>query len=512
MTTLALATLDFAAIALYVGLLVASGILLSRKQADTEDYFLADRKMPAWAVAISVLATATSAATFIGGPQQAYAENLTYLSATIGSVLAACLVAFVLLPAFYRLAVTTVYELLADRFGEPARVAGTLMFMLGRLMASGVRIFIAAHALAFVVTGALEPGAIAWSVVALVIVGVLYTVWGGIATVIWTDVIQTVVFIGAVAIAFLVLLFAVNDQTGSLTNTLQQLGELEDPEGNPKSTLLSLSTDISQDFTLWTAIIGFTLFNAAAYGTDQDLAQRLLTCKTPGRAAKSMIAASLLGLPVTALFMVIGLLLHLYAPTSPDNFEAGEGVKPFLYFITEGVPAGVGGLLVAGVFAAGLSSLDSALNALSSTFVTDIYRKLAPNKSKAHELRVARIGVAGWGIALGAFALLCVWIRSGDDSSTLLAFALNIMTYPYSGLLGVFLTATLTRRGSTASALAALITGPIVVLAFEHLINAPDPDEGFVLAFPWRLTLGVIASFLVCIIAPGKSPPTRSEQ
>ena len=483
---------------------MVTGVLLSKKQSGTDDYFLASRKMPAWAVAISVLATATSAATFIGGPQQAYAGDLTYLSATLGSILAACLVAYFLLPLFYRHAVTTVYELLEYRFGPSAQTAGTLMFMLGRLMASGARIFIAAHALAFVVTGTIEPSAIAWSVVALVIVGVLYTVWGGIATVIWTDVVQTVVFIGAVAVAFVVLLLAVNDQTGSLSNTLDAIS-LKDADGQSKSTILSFSLDPAKDFTLWTALIGFTLFNAAAYGTDQDLAQRLLTCRSSSRAARSMMTAALLGLPVTALFMTIGLLLHVYAPTSPSQFDSGTGVKPFLQFITQGVPPGVGGLLVAGVFAAGLSSLDSALNALSSTFVTDIYRKFAPSTPPEKELRVARIGVVAWGVLLGAFALGCVFIRSeSESSSTLLTFALSVMTYPYSGLLAVFIVAALTNRGSTASVIAALIVGPIVVFSIEHIIN--DPIDGPMIAFPWRLTVGVIASFFVCVAAPGNRP------
>ncbi len=469
--------------------------------------------MPAWAVAISVLATATSAATFIGGPQQAYKGDLTYLSATLGSILAALLVSFLLLPHFYKHAVTTVYELLAHRFGEPARTAGTLTFMLGRLMASGARIFIAAHALAFVVTGTLDPSAIAWSVVALVIVGVLYTVWGGIATVIWTDVVQTVVFIGAVAVAFIVLLFAVNDQTGSFANTIDAIA-VKDTDGQSKSTILSFSFDPSINYTFWTALVGFTLFNAAAYGTDQDLAQRLLTCKSSSHAARSMITAALLGLPVTALFMVIGLLLHVYAPTSPTRFDAGEGVKPFLYFITEGVPPGVGGLLVAGVFAAGLSSLDSALNALSSTFVTDIYRKIAPNKSPRHELRVARLAVVAWGVLLACFALGCVFVRSGADAnSTLLDFALSVMTYPYSGLLAVFLAATLTRRGNTGSAVSALLIGPAIVLSSEHILN-PRLATAYdiTLAFPWRLTLAVIASFLVCIALPSKHPALKPNQ
>jgi len=484
-----LSPLDWAAVAGYGLVLVLTGLWLNRKQNKTEDYFLAGRSMPGWAVAVSVLATSLSAATFLGGPEQAYRGDLRYLSASLGGIIAALIVAWLFLPAFYAQGVITVYQLLQRRFGHAAQTAASAMFMLGRLFASGARIYIAAHALAFVALGGIELHNLMLASIILAAVGVAYTVTGGIATVIWTDVVQTIIFIGAVIVAASVLFVRVMDQTGGLSPAIHAL------RSSNKLTALSISLNPSQTYTLWTALIGFAILNLAAFGTDQDLAQRLLTCKSRAHAAGAMIGSVIVGIPVTALFMSIGLLLFLYEPTNPATLGKTHGVQAMLSFMTSDVPTGVAGLLIAGLFAAGLSSLDSALNALASTFVNDLYRPRHPAATDKHLLRISRIAVVSWGAALGIVACACAWWQS-TSNATLLDFALAVMTFAYAPLAAVFLCALLTKRGTSTTAIAGLATGLVLTVAMEILNQQLNPIHQ--IAFPWRLTIATACSFAVC--------------
>ncbi|MDX2115881.1 MAG: sodium:solute symporter [Planctomycetota bacterium] len=516
---------DWIVLIAYFALLVGTGVWLSRRVSDARDYFLAGRAMPAWAVSISVLATSLSAATFIGAPQQSYEGDLTYLSAILGTIVASLVVSVFFIPAFYRHNVSTVYELLETRFGTSARRASSGMFMIGRIFASGARVYIAAHALSFILFGDIAPGHLLIAVVALTAAGILYTIAGGIETVIWTDVIQTCVFVAAIVGAVIVLMNRIPADTGEIFRALTTAGD----GGKSKLTVVSLSTDPAVPFTLWTALTGFTLFNIAALGTDQDLVQRMLTCRSAGRASWSVISSQLIGVPVVLVFMVLGLLLYVLYQR-PDlmgaaatGTEAPLGKQVFLQFIITQMPQGMSGLMIAGLFAIALASFDSALNAMSSTFVSDFYRPRRPGLPEAHYLRVARLGVVGWGLVLGGFAALCVWWQHAtSERTTLLEFALGVMVYAYTGLLAVFLCALLTRRGSTRSVLTALATGFLVTLALEPAVltwwtslaeatrATPGVDDGFRLgelrlAFPWRMVVATGLALVVCLASPGKA-------
>jgi len=501
MHTLALSAPDWGVIGLYALLLVGSGIWLARRPEDASGYFLAGRRMPAWAVAVSTLATSLSAATFVAAPDQAYRGDLTYLIASIGGVIAAIVVAWLFLPAMYARGVTTVYEILGQRFGTGAHRTASVLFLLGRVCASGARVYIAAHALAFIVFGDISPGGIVISTWIIVAVGILYTVFGGIATVIWTDVIQTIVFLLAVLVAVVYLAMNLG------VDASEALRITREADGGSKLKVLSLSIDPAETFTLWTAIVGFALLNIGAYGTDQDLAQRLLTCKNKSHAARSLIWAVLGGLPVTALFMLFGLLLYVQDVAATGS-PSGESVESMMRFITGGaavsLPAGIGGLMIAGLFASGLSSIDSALNAMSSSFVTDLYKPIAKPKDDRTILRVARTSVVVAGVVLGLFASSCIWIHQQEDS--LIDFALIVMTFAYAGLVGVFACALLTRRGGPRSAVAGMLAGLLVmaVLIIDPFQIVPEWLAG--LAYPWKLTLGVAASFLISLCGSARTP------
>ncbi len=513
------ATLDWAVLLGYLVLLVVTGFLFTRRQKTTEDYFLAGRRMPAWAVAASILATALSAATFIGGPQFAYGKDLSYLAANIGGLLAILFVAFFIVPACYARKLTTVYELLDDRFGRTTRRAAGVMYMLGRTLAIGARGYIGALPASLIIWGDLAPAHIATAVIVLTAVGVLYTIVGGISTVIWTDVIQVCVLVIAAVAALWILLDLIPLGLGGIVHELHAGPETIPVPGEPlplpfhsKLTTIDLSFDFTNPYTLWSVLIAFTAFTLGSYGTDQDMVQRMLTCKNALAGASSAVFGILVGIPVTALFLAIGLLLYIFfqrpdimADAAP-GYEVYDSRKVFLSFILREMPVGLSGLMIAGLFAAGLSSVNSTLNAMSATLIEDFYKPLKPGRSDRHYLAVSRGAVVFWGVMIAAVGCLSIiWQRA--EGSTLLDFALGVMAYAYAGLVAVFLSATLTKRGNTASALAAFAVGLAAVTILQPGIWSRLTGEPMTIAWTWRFFIATALAFLTCQLG---SPPNRA--
>ena len=469
---------DWLVLLAYLAIVIFIGVVASRRGAGSDEYFLAGRSMPVWAVAISVLATSQSAATFVGGPQQAFAGDLTYLSANLGGLIAVVVVAWFFLPAFYRARVTSIYELLGRDLGTGAQRAASATFMVGRVFASGARLFIFAIPFALVAFGDIHRGALLGSIWIIAIAAAVYTLAGGIRAVIWTDVLQAVVYVGSVCVALVLLWKKIALPPGEVLSTLRNAGKL---------TVIDAGWSWSRPWNLWAVIFGLSLLNVAAFGTDQDLTQRMLTCRSARRGSASLLLSWVLGLPVVGIFLGVGLLLYLHAPD-------GDGKRVFVDFIVQEMPAGLRGLMMAGLFAAAMSSLDSALNAMAATTVRDFYRPLGGRA----EARASRIAVVVWAFALAGFASFCVWWhdRSGDQ---LINFALGVMVFAYSGLLGVFLTVLFTKRGSAASAVAALVTGFVAVL----LLRLTPLSLG------WQMLAATALSFAVCCIFACRPSPAN---
>jgi SSS family transporter len=545
-----LGVLDWTVIGGYLALLLVSGIWFARREpSGAREYFIANRRMPAWAVSFSVIASALSVATFIGVPESVFKGNMTFLSTTIGTVIAVAVVAGFFIPAFYAANVTTVYDLLERRYGAPTKKAASAAFMVGRVFASGARVYIAAIPLAMVLFGVeaeTDSSRLVMAIAALTVVAVLYTLIGGIASVIWTDVLQTIVLVGAAVGAVIVLLHRIPAPIDQIYTALRET----DPNGNAKSSIMLVGLapgsprwgfNPSQTYTLLTAVFGFSLINMAAYGTDHDLAQRMLTCKSAIRGSRSAWTAILLNVPITMLFMVIGLLLFVYYRRW-DLMGGRDALPPlpagrqaFPNFILSDMPAGLSGLMLAGLFAAGLGSLNSAINAMAATFINDFYMARWRGRSERHYLIAGRWATAGWGLVIGGFAVACIFWMKANPKTTLIDFALGVMTFAYSGLLAVFLGAIFTKRGNTATALAALVTGFLVIVLFQPVVWAhisgvlgrepPATAAGddlvggwrledlkhqypwLALAYPWQMLIGTALAFAVCCVG---NPTTES--
>lgn len=517
----------------YCGVLVATGIWFSKREAkNTNEYFLAARRMPMWAVAVSIIATSLSAATFIGAPEQSYRGDMTYLSTNIGGVIAVVVVAVFFIPAFYRHNCTSIYELLEKRFGPGAKRPASAAFMIGRVFASGARVYIGAIPFAMILFGpskAGEPLYLIISIGLLCAAGIFYTFIGGIASVIWTDVIQTGVLVTAVGAAIVLLFVKIDVPIGEMWSFLAAAG----PGGSSKLTVLKSGLgpfDPSANFTLLTAVFGFALLNVAAYGTDHDMVQRMLTCKSAAQGSKSVLVSIAIGIPLVTMFLTVGLLLYVFyngrslADLQPVIGEvtgdpaitvqpaAPRSDQVFLDFIITHMPPGLAGLMLAGLFAAGIGSLNSAINAMAATFIKDFYQKWFPpsdSRDEKHYLSMSRFAVIGWGLVLGGFAVLCVYWKESSPQTTLIGLALSVMTFAYAGLLAVFLTALFTRRGSVRSVIAALITGFVVIALLQPVVwkawtgaifGDGSSIAAFSLAFPWHMTIGTAIAFAVCCL------------
>ena len=511
-------SLDWLVFLAYGAILLLSAWWVNRKKATSSaDYFLGGNAMPMWMVSISVLATSQSAATFLGGPDMGYRGDLSYLATNIGAFIAALFVAFYLIPKFYQYKVFTVYELLEQKIGPRAKKHAGIMYLFGRVFASGARLYMAAIAVAMIIFGDIAAENIVYSTIIITVIGLLFSVFGGVRSVIYSDVIQAVVYISAAVFVIYFLVIAIPADFSTIVAALQDPAVTT--EGfiqTSKLTLLNFNLDFSSAgmFGFWSSITGFLLLNIAAFGLDQDMTQRVLTCKTAKEGSKAMLLSVVLVLPVMLLFLVIGLLLFLFyqrpdlmgegAATAMTSFE-GAKVTVFMSYVLNQIPAGVRGLVTIGIIAAALSTLNSGLSSMSSVLVQDLYRPFNLNKGRQfadnHYVKAGKVSMIIVAIALASMAILCFYWQQYTDTP-LLAFALSVMLFSYSGLLGVYFTALFTKRGSEHSVTAALITGFVITLLFQPYIQTlylPAPLV-FDLAFTWKLCIATFISTLVCLL------------
>ena len=452
--------LDYGILAGYAGLLVLIGVRAQRAQQIESEFTLGARNMPTWAVLCSMTATELSAATFIGVPHAAYTGDWSYLQLAVGSLVAKAVLAKKVIPLYRKLGIVTVYGFLRERFGSLAQRSAAVCFLGGRLLASGARLFIAALALS-----AVTDVPLAWAVVSCGLIAGIYTVAGGIRAVIWTDTVQVILLlVGALAVLFL-LIDASPQGYASLTNWAG---------ADERTRILHLTPLFSwtDGRALGTALVGAFFLTLATHSTDHDMVQRLLTTRSRTGGSYALVGSALLNFPLTLVFLLIGTgLAHFYA--SPPDYPIEDHARILPIFALHELPSGLRGLLFTGLFAAAMSSLDSAICALATTWTHDI--RPAPS-NHSNPLRRVQLSSLALTILLVASALGMAkyheLLADRGTSLNLVEFALSSMTILYGGLLGIFaLGVTTKNRGSPASTVTGLIAGGLAGLAlFLHPI------------------------------------------
>ena len=491
-------TLDWSIFGAYFLVLTVTSVLLSRMQVkSTRDYFVGGNAVPMFAVAMSVLATSQSAATFLGGPEYSYGKDLTFIGFYFSAFLAVIFVAYVLIPKFYAIKAVTVYELLEVRYGEKAKKQAGIMFLIGRLFASGARLYIGALAISMILFLDITAYHVAISIAILMFGALAYAYFGGVKSVIFSDIIQAITYIGAGIAVLIYLYITINADFTTVVNTL---------EADNKLRLLDWS--LSGGFSVWALLGGWFLLNIAAYGLDQDMTQRALTCKDSKSAQKALMVSIYITIPVAILFLFIGLLLYLFyqhpelsglSTEVVQKFE-GEKITIFMYYILNEMPEGMRGLVTVGAVAAALSSSNSVLGAMSSVAIEDLYRPWKEKqgvKDEMHYVKAGRNAVLFFAVALSLMAMLSYYWQRYTELP-LLSFALGVMAFAYTGLLGVFGAAIFTKRGSATLVPFSLLAGFMTVLLLQPYVLGAVLD--FKLGFAWQILGGTLVAFGVMML------------
>ncbi len=459
-------TFDLVVLVTYLVGTTVWGAWLGRGQKGGTDYFLGSRSLPWGAVMLSVVATETSTLTFLSIPGVAYVGSMTFLQLTLGYVVGRTVVALVLLPAYFRGELSTAYALLESRFGTGARRFTSAIFMVTRLLADSVRLFATAIPLALI-TGWPYPVSIA----VIGVLTVIYTYYGGIKAVVWVDVVQMVLYLGGALVAIFALQGLVSGGWGGIVAAAGEAGKL---------TTLDLSFDLSTPYTLWAGVLGGGFLSMASHGTDQLIVQRLLTCRNLRSSQRALIGSGVAVIVQFLLFLAVG--LGLWAFYQGRYFERSDEI--FALFIVEQLPPGVTGLLIAGVFAAAMSSLSSSINSLASATAYDYWAPLAgAGADEGRVLRAGKVFTLVWAGLLIAGAVVFIPLSRGTSA---VEVALAVASLVYGGLLGAFALGVLTRKPGQGAVIVGIAAGVGGVTLFQGAM-----------AWPWYALVGTVVTFVV---------------
>lgn len=457
---------DYAVLAIYAGVVIGVGLWAGRRERDTHDYFLGGRRQH-WLVAcLSLLATEISALTFVSVPGGAFGGDCRYLQFYVGSVLARLAIAAFLLPAFYGGQVTTVYEYLGQRFGPWTRTTATLFFFASRLLGSGYRLLACCVAL-WVVTG----WPLEWIIAGTVLAVLVYTTFGGIKAVMFTDVVQALLILGGPMLCIAFLLQHLEGTAFALWSAAAEAGKLH---------VFHFTLDLRDETGFYLIVVHSFFQTFAALGTDQDLTQRLLTCPDLRRSRRSLLVNAVAVFPIVCMFLALGVLLYLYYQKHADAALPSAEDKVFAHFIVTVLPAGLKGMLIAGLLAASMGSLDSALQSLATSAVVDLVRPWRGRKGERQDLRLARLFVVFFGVVLAG---LTIYFAQTERFQQLIYKAFAATSIVFGPMVGVFLVAISTRsRGQDRANVLAMLSA-IAVLVFVKA-NVPS------VAWLWYIVIG----------------------
>lgn len=474
--------LDIIIIIVYLLGVAAFGILKGGKQKTAKDYFLSEKAIPWWAVCFAVVATETSALTFISIPGIAYLGNLNFLQLAIGYIIGRIIVSYFLLPKYFEGELLTAYAYLERRFGAKTKNFASSVFMITRVFADGVRLYATAIPIAIIFKGYnLFVGTPDWqiysmAIILMAIITLVYTYLGGVRAVIWTDVIQMFIYIGGGVLALIVLNSFSTINFSEAVSRLTETGKLQ-----------FLNFDFGADFfskpyTFIASVLGGMFLSMASHGTDQLIVQRLLTTESLQKSRRALITSGFIVFVQFALFLFVGSMLYIFF-----NGEVMKSDEVFPKFIVHYMPSGISGFIIAGLLAAAMSTLSGSISALSSTLVGDIYKPYwGKNKSDEQLLSVSRVVALLWAgiLILSAFVFM-------NSDKAVVELGLSIASFTYGGLLGTFLLGIFFKKMKQADAIigfAAGILGMVFVIYFTKI------------AWTWYTLIGVIFTIITANI------------
>ena len=459
--------LDFAVIAVYLVGITLFGLRFRKRQRTLRDYFLAGRDIPWWAIALSIVAAETSTLTIISIPGLAYDTNLTFLQVVLGYVAGRFIISFVLLPHYFRGDLFTAYELIERRFGPRLRTLTSGLFLLTRAAAEGVRVY----AVSIVVAIALGTGEIA-SIAIITLLTLIYTFEGGLAAVIWTDVVQTGIYVSGTLLGIATIIHYI---PGGWTH-IHQIAT-----AGGKLHVFDFTPSLAKPYTFWAAFTGGVFLTTAGHGTEQLFVQRLLAARSLRQSVTALLSSGALILFQFGLFLLLGVMLFAYYMLPSAHFGKADFIYPT--FIVTRMPHGISGLLIAAILAAAMSNLSAALNSLSSSTILDFFVRLRPQADEHSRMRLSRLATIVWAVVLFSLAVLSL-----HKATRVVEVGLQIASISYGALLGVFLLGVLTRRATENAAAVGMLCGFAIEVYLWKFTVVP---------WTWWVAIGTLTTFSV---------------
>jgi len=484
--TVTLDTLDISIVLVYCLGMVLLGFWFSRQQRDARVYLLGDKNVAWWLVLVSIVATETSTVTFLSvtgkgfgswdkNTQQYLPGNLTFLQLAIGYIIGRCLIAWWLVPQYFRGDLYSAYQVLRLRFGPVVQRVASAVFMLTRMIADGLRLYLAGLFLSGCMGWSID-----WSIMVMGIITMVYTYLGGIQAILWTDLIQFVIKVGGAVVAIFVIMKALPGGSAQYMEAMQQ----------GQSQLFDFQFNWSVAQTFWAGIIGGAFLTMASHGADQMMVQRYLCSRNLGEARLALVSSGIVIFLQFLLFLAVG--IGFYILMQQGLFAVPAGTPPdkvfALFLASDFMPTGVKGIIVAAVLAAAMSTLSASWNSAASTVVYDFYQPLRPARSESHYLGIARIVTLLAGIAQISIAWLA--IRMVQDKS-IVDKVLEVAGLTTGLLLGLFI---LGSRQTPVSSRAALVGMSAGLLAVNLLYWSKY--WGYPIAWPWYTPAGAMTTWL----------------
>jgi len=487
---------DLTILVVYLVGTVLFGAWFSRSQNNVKDYFVSGQRVPWWAVMGSIVATETSTVTFISVPGYAYLRDFTFMQLVIGYMIGRIVVTIIFVPALFRGELLTVYQLLGQRFGTGVRRLASVLFLVTRSLADGFRLFATGLVLAALLLA--KPGVdvvardlfpalnptytiLIVSVLVMGIATIIYTYLGGMSAVIWTDVVQLVIYlVGAVVAAWVLI-----ERTPGGWAEIVATGTSASKFG-----WFDFTFDVTKSYTFWSGVIGGAFLTTATHGTDQLMVQRYLCSSSTRQARVALLASGAMVFVQFLLFLLIGVMLYVfytgYAASEIASFTLNGQLKTdriFPHFIVMHLPVGVVGLVIAAIFAAAMSTLASSLNSSAATAMGDFYIPMTGGeKSDAHYLRVSKALTAFWGVVQILVAIVAI-----NLSSRVVDEVLGIASFTNGVILGLFFLGTFTRRVRQSAAFVGILIGAAVMLYVKLQTG---------ISWQWYVLIGSVTTFI----------------
>jgi len=457
--------IDCAILVLYLVGITLFGARFRRGQENLRDYFLGSRSAPWWAIMCSIVATETSTLTIISTPGIAYGGNLEFLQLVLGYLVARVILCVVLVPQYFQGEFYTAYQLLEKRFGRRMKSAAAVVFLGTRALAEGVRI----SAIGKVVSVAFGTGTYA-SILIITLLTMFYTFEGGMRAVIWTDFIQFLLYLTGSIAAFFFLLHKIPGGWPEVTQVAAAAGG--------KLQIFDFAFSLTKSYTFWSGLLGGTFLTMASHGTDQTMVQRLLSARSEGDSKKALLASGVVIFFQFTLFLLIGVMLFVFAQHVSLGAAGSDSDKIYPTFIVHHLPVGLTGIILASIFAIAMSNASGSLNSLASSSIIDLGAR--PAELSASSLQRSRRMTLAWGLVLGLLGL----VKWGP----VLVAGLTIASITYGALLGVFLLGTWNKKANEPGALVAFVCGIVVMI----LVRLFSP-----LAWTWYVLVGTLVTFMV---------------